>query len=175
MQWWCFANNPEVLYFKDSQFPIDSGPHSRVYAAAMQAAAIRIGELAKRTTLSIDAIRFYEKRQLLSKAPRSAGGFRLYTAGDIEQLRFIRQMQRLGFSLREIRELTDLRSKKTDACESVRELLKHKIKTVRAKLDDLNRLEIELAADLEKCNKELRHRRRYAACACPVLEEVATR
>jgi MerR family mercuric resistance operon transcriptional regulator len=136
---------------------------------------IQIGELAKRTTLTVDAIRFYEKRHLLPKASRGTGGFRICTTDDVERLRFIRQMQGLGFSLREIQELMDLRSKKTDACESVRELLKHKIETVRAKLDNLQSLEIELAADLEKCNKELRHRRRHAACACPVLEEVNTR
>jgi DNA-binding transcriptional MerR regulator len=66
----------------------------------MQTAAIRIGELAKRTTLSIDAIRFYERRQLLPKAPRSTGGFRLFTTEDIEQLHFIRQMHELGLSAR---------------------------------------------------------------------------
>jgi len=88
----------------------------------MQAASIQIGELAKRTALSIDAIRFYEKRQLLSKATRSSGGFRLYSTDDLERLLFIRQIQRLGFSLREIRELLDLRAKKVDACETVREL-----------------------------------------------------
>ena len=73
---------------------------------------MQIGELAKRTTLTVDAIRFYEKRQLLPKAIRSTGGFRLYTTGDIEQLHFIRQMHELGFSLREIRELIDLHTRK---------------------------------------------------------------
>jgi NADPH:quinone reductase-like Zn-dependent oxidoreductase len=43
------------------------------------------------------------------------------------------------------------------------------------KLRELRRLETELVADLEKCNKELKHRQRYKACACPVLEEVATK
>ena len=136
---------------------------------------MRIGELAKRTTLTVDAIRFYEKRHLLPKAPRSTGGFRLYTADDIERLHFIRQMHGLGFSLREIGELIDLRARRVDACESVRELLKHKVAGVRAKLHELQRLEAELVTDLQKCNKELKHRQRHVACACPVLQEVVTK
>jgi len=71
---------------------------------------MQIGEVADRTALTVDAIRFYEKRNLLPKAGRSTGRFRLYTEDTIERLRFIRQMQGLGFSLREIRELIDLRS-----------------------------------------------------------------
>jgi MerR family mercuric resistance operon transcriptional regulator len=136
---------------------------------------MQIGELAKRTALTVDAIRFYERRQLLPKTTRSTGGFRLYTAHDIEQLHFIRQMHGLGFSLREIRELMDLRTRKIAACESVRELLKHKVEDVRTKLGELQKLESELVADLQKCNKELKRRQRHAASACPVLEEVAAK
>lgn len=137
----------------------------------MQTAVIQIGELAKQTTLSVDAIRFYEKRHLLPKAARSSGGFRLYTASDVDQLRFIRQMHELGFSLREIRELMELRTRKAAACESVRELFKHKLVAVRAKMRELRKLESDLMADLRKCNKEMKRRQRHAACACPVLEE----
>jgi DNA-binding transcriptional MerR regulator len=166
---------PAIAGIRTSVFPVDSGVRSRVYPRVMQASGIRIGELAKQTTLTVDTIRFYEKRRLLPRAPRTTGGFRLYTKDDIERLRFIRQMHGLGFSLREIGELTDLRTRKVDACESVRELLKHKVADIRAKMRELQRLETELVADLQKCNKELKHRQRHAACACPVLEEVATK
>jgi DNA-binding transcriptional MerR regulator len=122
--------------------------------------------------LSIDAIRFYEKRRLVPKALRSTGGFRLYTTADIEQLHFIREMHELGFSLTEIRELIELRTRKVAACESVRGILKDKLVGVRAKLQDLQRLESELMADLRECNKELKRRQRHAPSACPLLEEV---
>jgi len=78
-------------------------------------------------------------------------------------------MQGLGFSLREVSELIQLRERRVDACESVRELLKAKLTDVRAKLQDLRHLESELETDLRKCNRELNHRRRHAACPCPVL------
>ncbi len=135
---------------------------------------MQIGEVAERTVLTIDAIRFYEKRNLLPKAGRSAGGFRLYTEDAIERIRFIRQMQGLGFSLREIGELIELRAHKVDACEAVKKLIETKLADVRAKLQELRQLESELEADLRKCNRdELNHRRRHSPGACPVLEDAA--
>lgn len=134
---------------------------------------MQIGEVAKRTSLTVDAIRFYEKHKLLPKAVRSTGRFRLYGAGSIERLRFIQQMHGLGFSLREVGELIQLRQRKVEACESVRKLLGVKLIDVRAKLQELRHLESELETDLRKCNRELNHRRRHVAHACPVLEEVA--
>jgi DNA-binding transcriptional MerR regulator len=131
---------------------------------------MQIGELAQRTALTVDAIRFYEKRGLLPKPVRSKGRFRLYTDDDTERLRFIRQVLRLGFSLAEVRELVELRARKVAACESVRKLLKGKLSDVRAKVRELEALESELIADLQKCNQELKRRRRHAAAACPVLE-----
>ncbi len=134
---------------------------------------MQIGEVAKRTSLTVDAIRFYEKRRLLPKAVRSAGRFRLYGASTVERLHFIQQMQGLGFSLREVGELIRLRERKVEACESVKELLNTKLTDVRAKMQELRHLESELEMDLRRCNRELNHRRRHADHACPVLEEAA--
>ena len=119
---------------------LDSGLRSRLYDFGMatnhqtDSAAMQIGEVAERTALTVDAIRFYEKRKLLPKADRSAGRFRLYSEEIIERLHFIQQMQGLGFSLREVRELIQLRERKVEACESVRELLKAKLTDVRVKV-----------------------------------------
>jgi DNA-binding transcriptional MerR regulator len=132
---------------------------------------LRIGELASRAAMTVDAIRFYEKRGLLPKAQRSAGHFRVYGPRDLDRVRFIRQMQALGFSLREIRELVDLRTRKTEACETVKQLLQEKLSATRAKARQLKQLEAELLADLRKCNEELKHRRKHQPCPCPVLEE----
>lgn len=134
---------------------------------------MQIGELAKRTALSVDAIRFYEKQRLLPKATRSAGGFRLFTVDDIQHVQFIRQMHELGFSLREIKELMGLRARKAAACECVRQLLHQKLADMRAKMRDLQKLECELLSDLRKCDRELKHRRQHAASGCPILEQAA--
>lgn len=132
---------------------------------------MQIGEVAQRTSLTVDAIRFYEKRKLLPRAVRSAGRFRLYGENSVERLHFIRQMQALGFSLREVGELIQLRERRVEACESVKQLLTAKLADVRAKMRELKRLERELESDFRKCSRELNHRRRHSACPCPVLEE----
>lgn len=132
---------------------------------------MQIGEVAKRSSLTVDAIRFYEKRKLLPKAARSVGRFRLYGEGSVERLHFIQQMQGLGFSLREVGELIQLRERKVESCESVKKLLERKLSDVRSKLNHLRQLESELDKDLRKCNRELNHRRSHVPCPCPVLEE----
>jgi DNA-binding transcriptional MerR regulator len=160
-----------------SIWDLDSGLRSRLYdflvaiTRRIESATMQIGEVARRASLTVDAIRFYERRRLLPKAERSAGKFRLYSMDAVERLRFIQQMQGLGFSLKEIGELLQLRERKVDACESVKELLETKLADVRSKLSDLTKLEAELVTDLRKCNRELNHRQRHAPCPCPVLEE----
>jgi DNA-binding transcriptional MerR regulator len=130
---------------------------------------MQIGEAAKRAALTVDAIRFYEKRSLLPKPPRTVGRFRLYSNDDVARLDFIRQMQGLGFSLREVRQLLDLRGHALNACHEVRDLLETKLKEVRCKISELQTLERELALDFRKCNLELKHRGKHSARSCPVL------
>ena len=130
---------------------------------------MQIGEVAKQAALSVDTIRFYERRCLLPKPIRTAGRFRLYTASDVARLRFIRQMQGLGFSLREISQLIDLKQQRDDSCHEVRDLLKTKLGAIRSKIREIETLERELARDLRRCNRELKHRSDHAARSCPLL------
>ncbi|MGU3437882.1 MerR family transcriptional regulator [Actinomycetes bacterium M1A6_2h] len=66
---------------------------------------LQIGEVAKRTELSINTIRHYDEAGLVTPSARSAGGFRLYTDADIDRLLVIRRMKPLGFTLEEMGEL----------------------------------------------------------------------
>lgn len=134
--------------------------------------AMQIGEAAQRAALTIDTIRFYERRALLPVAPRTTGQFRLYTAADIIRLNFIKQMQALGFSLQQIKHLLDLRDRGRYACEEVSNLLNDKLTEVRGKILQLQSLESELALDLRKCNRELKQRRSRAPKQCPVLSDL---
>jgi len=130
---------------------------------------IQIGEAAQKTELTIDTIRFYERRALLPAVPRTTGQFRLYTAADVTRLNFIKQMQGLGFSLQQIKQLLDLRDRSRYACKDVRNLLKDKLTEIRRKIRELQKLESELAVDLRKCNWELKHRHSRAPRQCPML------
>jgi DNA-binding transcriptional MerR regulator len=77
---------------------------------------MHIGGVAKKIGLTPDAIRFYERNALLPRPSRTAGGFRQYADTDLETLRFIRQAQGLGFTLKEVRELLALRGSRLQPC-----------------------------------------------------------
>ncbi|MFV2198671.1 MerR family transcriptional regulator [Nocardiopsis sp. LOL_012] len=66
---------------------------------------MRIGEVAERTGLSLRTIRYYGEVGLVAPSARSQGGFRLYTASDVDRLQLIKRMKPLGFSLEETRDL----------------------------------------------------------------------
>ena len=66
------------------------------------ASTISIGQLAKRTGLSVSAIRYYEQRGLV-EAERNAGGQRRFLRSDIRRLSFVLIAQQFGFSIAEIR------------------------------------------------------------------------
>ena len=121
--------------------------------------------------MSVDAIRFYEKERLLQRPSRTSGGFRLFSAEDIDRVRFIRQVQELGFSLGEVKELLVLRSGSVDACSRVRGLLEQKLSKVRHHIQELSKLEEELRCAMKACDTAQRRTRRIQQ-RCPVLEPV---
>lgn len=131
-------------------------------------AVLQIGQVARRTGFSVDAIRFYEKCGLLPRPQRSPGGFRLYPSTSVAELLFVRRAHALGFSLNEIRDLLALRNRRRSACASVRARLQRKIAGLRAKRAELERMEAELRTVLRECDRELRIRGRRRA-RCPVL------
>ncbi len=72
-----------------------------------QTAALKVGELAKQTGLSVRALHYYDEIGLLSPSRRTESGHRLYTAGDVVRLQQIKSLRYLGASLEEIQETLD--------------------------------------------------------------------
>lgn len=71
---------------------------------------MRIGELARHAEVNIQTLRFYEREGLLPAPLRSGSGYGIYEISDLERVRFIRNCQGLGFTLREIQQLIHLHS-----------------------------------------------------------------
>jgi len=69
---------------------------------------MRTGQLAAASGVNVQTIRFYERKGLLRKPARTAGGYRAYREADLEIVRTIRLAQRFGFTLREIRRMLEL-------------------------------------------------------------------
>ena len=66
---------------------------------------MHIGELARRTGIQVETIRYYEREGLLPEPARSDGNYRVYGPGHLEQLQFIRHCRSLDMSLDEVRTL----------------------------------------------------------------------
>jgi DNA-binding transcriptional MerR regulator len=128
---------------------------------------MQIGTIGKRVGLSVDAIRFYERNALLPRPPRTQGGFRQYNENDVDTLSFIGRLQNLGFTLREVRELLELRRSRLQPCAPMRRRLEEKLVDVQQKVSHLQKLEHELRLALRSCNKEMRKRSAH----CPILKE----
>jgi DNA-binding transcriptional MerR regulator len=112
---------------------------------------LKIGELAKRAGKTVRALHLYEELELLTPAQRSAGGFRLYDDENVERIRFIDRLQKLGLSLAEIRTtLSDWNESGTglEAMQRLEAVYRAKLAEVRAQMRELAELEGELLASL---------------------------
>ena len=63
---------------------------------------LKIGELARKAGVSVDTVRYYERRGLLPEPDRRPSGFRIYSADTAERIRLAKFLQALGFNLDEI-------------------------------------------------------------------------
>ena len=138
----------------------------------MSLETLQIGEVARKTGISIDAIRFYEKAGLLPRPARTKGGYRVYQQRELADLEFIRRAQELGFALKEIHELFSIQRHPHEACQHVRDLIAQKLVVVRGKIQQLQTLESGLVDAFEKCRKATRQSAKHPDC-CPVLEQFA--
>ena len=71
-------------------------------------AEFSISEVCDRTRLSARTVRYYEELGLLPDVRRRAGARRVYGADEVERIRFIQRLKKLGLSLAEIRDLNDV-------------------------------------------------------------------
>ena len=100
---------------------------------------------------------------MLPSPPRTASGRRVYDSTHLRTLAFIRRARELGFSIEEIRALMRLGGPETATCREVREIAAHHLEDIRAKLDDLKKLERLLARTVAQCSGT-------GAPECPVLD-----
>ena len=124
-----------------------------------------IGEVARTAGVATPTLRYYEQEGLLSPTTRSRTGYRLYDAQAVEQLRFIRSAQAVGFTLDDIRTLGRLEGESGKTCRAeVRHLLEQRLADVTGKMKDLKRVQRALGQALDRC--------RRSNGECKVLKEI---
>ncbi|MDP2818920.1 MAG: Cd(II)/Pb(II)-responsive transcriptional regulator [Polaromonas sp.] len=117
-----------------------------------QARGHQIGAAARHSGVSPANIRFYEKEELLRPHGRGDNSYRLYSEGDVHQLRFIRLCRAMDMSLDEVRTLLGLDLNIKTDCAAARDALDGHLGHVRARLAELKALEKDLKALRNRCD-----------------------
>ena len=115
---------------------------------------MQISEAGKRAGVSPPTIRYYEDIGLLPKPERSGAGYRRYTDETVEELRFIRKAQAIGFSLDEIGEILQLSRAGQRPCGHVLTLAHQHLAAVEERIRRLQTFRKQLAADVAKWDKQ---------------------
>lgn len=115
---------------------------------------MRIGLISKKTGLSTDAIRFYEKSGLIKKPMRSEGGYREYSLDTVAAIEFIAHCRSLDIPLTEIKKLLSVRSGSAKSCREANLVIADQLKKLRIRIVELKKLEKSLAGIQAVCNSE---------------------
>ncbi|WP_114228589.1 MULTISPECIES: MerR family transcriptional regulator [Sphingomonas] len=121
--------------------------------------SLTIGKLASAGGVSVETIRFYQRRGLLNE-PTREGGIRRYGVGDVRRLNSIRRAQAAGFTLEEIRELLEL--DKSDDRSRARQLALARVEALTTKIEQLQRARDALTRLAHECSHS-------ESGACPIL------
>jgi MerR family copper efflux transcriptional regulator len=127
-------------------------------------ASMTIGELAKTAGVGVETIRFYERKRLIAQPRRPANGYRIYDNELVRRVRFVRQAQKLGFSLAQIRQLLELKLNPRRACADVKAEAEAKIDEIDQKIASLRKMRYALLGITRSCSGE------GPISQCPILD-----
>lgn len=114
--------------------------------------AIKIGQVAQQTGVSVDTIRFYERRGVLPRPARRASGYRVYTEATFERIRLVKTLQGLGFTLDEVIDALRTVDQGLGTCESERRRLEAVLERVDRNLEELQRVRRGVVRVLDGCH-----------------------
>lgn len=117
---------------------------------------MRIGELAKRGGVSHRTIHYYEEEGLLSPTERAAGGHRYYDGEALARLHKIKQLQEVGLSLDEIRDVIDLYFEEPTGVKGKRKvlgMLKEQLAETEHKLSELESFRNDLKKNISRIER----------------------
>jgi DNA-binding transcriptional MerR regulator len=127
---------------------------------------MRIGMVAAASGVSIETLRFYERRGLLAPPARLPSGYREYPDDAVRVVRFVKHAQDLGFTLDDIAGLLALADGGPDSCDTVGNLAQTKIDTVTDKINRLVAIRDALQQLVATCQRPRPDRH------CPLLHDV---
>jgi Hg(II)-responsive transcriptional regulator len=130
---------------------------------------LTIGEVAEQAKVHIETLRYYERRGLVARPPRSASNYRRYPPDAVRRVQFIKRAQELGFSLKEIKALLSLRAAPEAECGEIHARAEAKIEAIDEKIDALMAMKSALSKLVAECSG------RGPLTECPILESLDTK
>ena len=127
---------------------------------------LTISRLARLAGVNLETVRYYERRGLLAKPPRTASGYRVFPGETPRRLRFIKRAQVLGFSLSEIRELLSLQTRPGTSRAEIRVRAQAKMADVDEKIRALKAIKRTLRTLTDRCDGC------GAVGECPILQSL---
>lgn len=131
---------------------------------------LTISQVASRSNVNVETVRYYERRGLISKPPRSESGYRMFTQETVEDILFIKRAQEIGFTLEEIREILSLyKNENYLPIEDMYHLAQVKILEIEEKINQLQKFK----SLLELVTKRPLSTLPLPKSECPVLQKCA--
>lgn len=115
---------------------------------------LTIGQLAQQSGVQVETVKFYQRRGLIEQPPRPESGYRKYPPEMVRQIRFIRRVKELGFSLQEIGELLGLRVAPGTSCREIKARADAKLADIHQKQSDLGKMGVALRQLAETCQSQ---------------------
>ena len=113
---------------------------------------MRIGEVARRAGVSVDTVRYYERRGVLPPPPREPSGYRSYGSEAVERLRLAKSLQGLGFTLDEVIGALHSADAGDAVCADERWRLEAVLARIDGQLTELRRVRREVTQVLTECD-----------------------
>lgn len=114
---------------------------------------MRIGEVAELAGVSVDTVRFYERRGVLPEPERLPSGYRTYSDATVERIRLARRLQQLGFTLTEVIDALHATDHGTPSCASERWRLVAVLERIEEKIAELRVVRREVQSVLAACDR----------------------
>ena len=113
-----------------------------------------IGRLAREAGVSVETVRYYQRRGLLPCPDPAEGRWRVYGEESVFAIWFIKRMQDLGFTLREIGELLSWLHDAGTFCHNAGDAAEAKIDQLEGKIRELTRIRDVLASTFQACRAQ---------------------
>lgn len=113
---------------------------------------MKIGQVAEQAQVSVDTVRFYERRGVLPTPERTPSGYRSYTSATVQRIQLARRLQALGLTLDEVIDALHATDSGDATCASERWRLEAVVERIDAKIADLRAVRREVAKVMDACD-----------------------